>query len=138
MDTNLHHIFSKTSHIHFMKFKHLLANENITSNPHILSVIKKYEGCSQNELSQMLNIKPASVTSIVQKLYDNNLIEIKSDNNDLRKKNLYITETGNNILIKSQKILDELNDICFKNFSSKEIEELKNLLNKMYNNLKDI
>lgn len=135
MYSSFYPLFSKTAHIHFIKRQAILRDNGIDFPPHILRIIKKNDGISQNELAKQLCHAPASVTPLVNKLEQNNFIIRKSDDIDMRKKRVYITKKGIDCLDQTEEILKTFSDICYKDFTTEEMEQFTFLITKMYNNL---
>ena len=135
MNCELHHLFDKTAHIHFHTLVSLLRKQGINISPHVLITIEKYNGLTQNELAKHLENAPASVTTILSKLEKENYIYRLPDDKDLRKNRIYITDAGLNALNKMRLVMDEINYMCFHNFTETETVQFKELLEKLYNNI---
>ena len=60
----------------------------------ILSHIKEHPGSYARQISSVLNLKRSNVQRIVAALQAQNLVSMKTDLKDVRKKQIYITEAG--------------------------------------------
>lgn len=57
----------------------------------VLVRLERAEGLKQNELADMLDIQPITLTRLVDRLCESGLIERRPDPNDRRAKRLYLT-----------------------------------------------
>lgn len=57
----------------------------------VLARLGRAEGLKQSDLAEMLDIQPITLTRLVDRLYDNGLIERRPDPNDRRVKRLFLT-----------------------------------------------
>ena len=57
----------------------------------VLVRLERAEGLKQNELADMLDVQPITLTRLVDRLCDSGLIERRPDLNDRRAKRLYLT-----------------------------------------------
>lgn len=94
----------------------------------ILMIIRKKEASSANEIAELLEITPASMTTNIKYLSENGLITREIDEKDKRHQNLLLTKVGINKL-------KDVGLLIFKDISekmqrikSKEKEELKSAI----------
>ena len=103
--------------------------------PPVLLFLDKENTRTQRELADFLNIKPASVTDVLQRMEKNGLVERKRGENDLRTMHVSITEKGkeksSEFLLKER----DLDDLFFKGFEENEKEVFLRLFAKMTENL---
>src|SRR5262245_59394633 len=57
----------------------------------VLVRVERNEGLKQSELAEMLDLQPITLTRLVDRLYENGLIERRPDPNDRRAKRLFLT-----------------------------------------------
>ena len=73
-----------------------------------------FDGISQSDLSNSLNIEFSTLSRNLDKLLDKGLIKKKKSSNDLRLKKIYLTDKGislnKNIIVLLQKELNQFND----------------------------
>ena len=103
--------------------------------PPVLLFLDKENSRTQKELADFLNIKPASVTDVLQRMEKNGLVERKRGENDLRTMHVTITEKGrekSNEFLQKERSLDEL---FFKGFQEDEKEFFLQMFEKMTENL---
>src|SRR6476620_10332488 len=64
----------------------------------VLARLDRFEGLKQNELAEMLDLQPISLTRLLDGLCDNGLIERRSDPADRRAKRLFLTPAARPLL----------------------------------------
>lgn len=90
---------------------------------------------TQRELADSKNLNTATITRALDRLEKKGFVKRENDSNDKRKKNIFLTQKGkeivSEILIKHETFKNEI----FKDFSSEEYLELLNYLNKLSESL---
>lgn len=104
----------------------------------ILSQLWKKDGLTQKEIQENLNLKPASVSGLVDILLKKGFIDRKHDEEDARFKRLYLTEEGRKLKGVSLEVLKEVEHIISKDFSKEEELILICWMKKLYNNLNTV
>lgn len=64
----------------------------------VLARLDRFEGLKQSELAQMLDLRPITLTRLVDRLCDSGMIERRSDPNDRRAKRLHLTAAARPLL----------------------------------------
>src|SRR3974390_787413 len=64
----------------------------------VLVRIERCEGLKQNELAEMLDLQPITLTRLIDRLCDNGLIERRADPADRRAKRLFLTPAAGPVL----------------------------------------
>ena len=103
--------------------------------PMILEYIKENERCTQKELADSLHISPASVATSIKRLEKSGYVTRSTDEIDIRKNRLSLSDDGLKILSDFRSICDETDKEMFKGFTKEECELLCNYLERLYNNL---
>ena len=101
----------------------------------ILEIINSNQGIIQKEIASIINIKASSMTELVSKLKNKDLIYRKKDDTDLRIIRLFITDKGKEELKNITKIRDENEKSIFKSLNEDEKENLYSLLKKINESL---
>ena len=101
------------------------------SHYHILKVLKKKGELSISEISRMIHISKSNMTSLIDKLVVEGLVERLRDENDRRVINIAITEEGLHILDDWKK---QSNNEIKMNLSSLSEEDLQ----KFYDSVENI
>src|SRR5499425_3837435 len=74
----------------------------------VLARLDRFEGLKQNELAEMLDLQPITLTRLLDGLASNGLIERRPDPNDRRAKRLYLTPAARPLLERLSVLGEEL------------------------------
>jgi MarR family transcriptional regulator, transcriptional regulator for hemolysin len=74
----------------------------------VLARLERFEGLRQNELADMLDLQPISLTRLLDGLAHNGLIERRPDPDDRRAKRLYLTPAARPLLTRLGNLAEEL------------------------------
>ncbi|KNZ69102.1 transcriptional regulator, MarR family [Thermincola ferriacetica] len=138
MEDSLGFIINKTA----LKMKnnlarHLKPYEITPEQWGILNWLWEKEGISQKELSEKSFKDQPNVTRILDKLEEKGLIKRQENPDDRRAFSVFLTEKGYGLkgvlVTAATKALDE----ALQGFDTGEIQQLKNLLEKIFTNLTD-
>ncbi|MBU5438897.1 MarR family transcriptional regulator [Tissierella sp. MSJ-40] len=133
---SLYHIFLEILRLHYYCTHVLLDEVGVyPGQPPMLFVLSKEDGQSQKELANKLNLKPATITVMLKRMEKANLVERRQDAEDQRVSRVYITEQGKEVYEKVNKIMKNVEEECFGNFTVEEKVILRRLLMQMKNNL---
>lgn len=100
-----------------------------------LEFIIEHDGCTQIELSDYLCTTPASVAVSTKRMERAGLIEKREDKNNLRQKNLFITEKGLKSVHECRTIFDKFDEKMYAEISDEDLEVLKKTLDKIIENI---
>ena len=101
----------------------------------VLTGLWEHEGMTQTELAERVMIRPATVTSMLQRLERAGLVERKTDTKDQRISRVYSTEKGRNMEKAVQDMWRILEKESFGCLSTDEQLLLRQLLAKVFQNL---
>lgn len=101
-----------------------------------LRFIKEHEGCTQVSLAEFLCITPASVATLTKRLEKAGFIKRQEDKNNLRCKNLFITQKGIAAAKACKNIFDEYDKRMYSGVGEDELDSLKNMLQKILDNIR--
>lgn len=116
-----------------------LKQDNITAKQFFMMIILgSFENGSANfkELSERFGTSYQNVKQIALKLEKNDYVTIKSSKNDLRAKEIGMTQKANQYWIKRNKIDDDRIDQMFVNISEDQLANFKETVETLMNNLK--
>lgn len=114
----------------------LIAQHNITPEQWgLINTLYLNEGISQKALAQMTAKDQASVTRMLELLIDKGLVYKGFSAEDKRSFNLYLTENGRVLRTLILPITSKITDKAMDGFSEKDIENFKNALIKILDNL---
>ena len=101
----------------------------------LLLLIKDNDGMTQNELANILGIKDSSMSVRLIMLEKNGYIVREIDDQNLKKKKIYITQSGKIASTQCRRILREIDEQLWDGFTKKEIKEMKKYFVKMQKNM---
>lgn len=100
----------------------------------ILINLWEKDGISQQELSVLASKDKTSTTRLIDALEKKNIVVRTSDNNDRRKKLIYLTENGRNLKEDVIPIVLKLLDKIHSGITDREIETAKRVIRKIIKN----
>ena len=119
--------------------KHIhLKEDGVTiypGQPALFRTIIENEGISQKELASLCYKKPATITTMLQKMEKQGLITRVQDEKDKRKIHLYITEKGRQFDANCEKTMNEFIQKSLEGITQEEVDTILNVLNKIKKNL---
>ena len=106
--------------------------------PKILYYLLDWDGSIQKELASLCGIKDSTMTSLATKLEAEGKIrrEKVQVSGGKRAYRIYLTPYGRSLAEKIVQIVDDLEDQCFKGFTTAEIKTVFNLLERIEDNLR--
>lgn len=117
-------------------YDHRLQQYDLTgSQLSVLFQLWKKDGLTQKDIQENLNIRPASVSGLVDTLSSKGFIVRKQDDEDARIKRLYLTEEGIKLNDLCIEIIEEIEVTITQGFSEDEKIILMSWLKKLYGNL---
>ncbi len=93
------------------------------------------DGLTQNELAKLTHMKAPSISVQLQKMEQEKLITRETDEKDLRKSYIHLTEKGRECEKFFISKCKETEKVMFENFSEDELHILKGYLKRITNNL---
>lgn len=103
----------------------------------ILEYIIHHDGCTQNEIANILSVSPASIATSTKRLQKAGLVKKQIDEENLRKNMLSVTEKGVELAKKCRKSFDEFNQRLFSGFSDDELLTMMEHLDRLVSNISD-
>lgn len=129
----LEHLMSIT-HQPFLVFAN--AVEEKTDNAfETLKILAKEDNVTAGRISEILDIKPSSVTQIIKKLEEAGTATREKSAEDSRVTVVKITEKGQESLDEHGEIGTTLKEVLFDSFTEDELENLNNYLERMIDNI---
>ena len=105
--------------------------------PKVLRYVSMHDGCTQNDIALAYEVKPATISKIIDGLIKNGMI-MRYEGKDRRSVSLKITAKGKETVDKWEKVMDEVMAMMTKGFSEKEKKTLYDLLERATENLKGV
>lgn len=94
------------------------------------------ENIYQRDLENILNLRRATVSGVLQTMEKNKLIKRITDDNDTRAKKIILCENAKEIFLKSEKKFVELEETIVEGISNEELEVFLDVIKKMKENMK--
>ena len=133
---SLYYVFLEILRFHHYRTHVLLEEIGVyPGQPPMLLILNKKDGQSQKELADKLNLAPATITVMLKRMEKANLVVRKQDDEDQRISRVYITEEGKEICKKASRVMRNINEECFGNFTMEEKVILRRLLMQIRDNL---
>ncbi len=105
--------------------------------PKILYILLGHEGCVQKDLAQMCQIRPSTMTVLLEKMKRDGFIykEPMIVSGGKRANGIFLTEEGRTKAEKIVELVDDLEEKSFHGFSDEERESLLSMLGRVAENL---
>jgi MarR family transcriptional regulator, organic hydroperoxide resistance regulator len=95
LEDNISVILAQLNREHRKRVDALLSDFGLHVGQDVLLLnVSEADGCTQNEIAECLNIQPATVTRMLQRIEKTGLIERRKDATDNRITRVYLTEAG--------------------------------------------
>lgn len=98
----------------------------------IISILNSQKGTTQKELSQEIDKDHSTVVRMIHSMEKKGLVKKKFNERDKRSHYLFLTEKGEEIKNTILPLVKDAHDFVTSNLTSEEVEQLKILLNKIY------
>jgi MarR family transcriptional regulator for hemolysin len=102
----------------------------------VLARLDRFEGLKQNELADMLDLQPISLTRLLDGLSENGLIERRSCPNDRRAKRLFLTPAARPLLDRLSELGEDLMRTALAGLDQSETSALLTSLTTIKENLR--
>ena len=139
MDASFHYL-SMINHMTVQKkLMEQLKDTGLTlGQPKVLDYLKNHDGVSQKEIAAGCLIEAGSLTSILNRMEEKDLIERKILNGNRRTFHIFMTESGK----KNQKLVEEtfekIEETALNNVSEEEQKVFMEIFLRIYRNLAEI
>ncbi len=103
----------------------------------LTQLLFNYDGITQEELSELLNIDKANTARALKRLEEEGYVYREEDPKDGRKKIVYVTAKARDFEQEFHEVFKGLNRILAKDFTEDERETARRILYKMLDNIAD-
>ena len=136
MDDTLHYLIMANQMLVQKALLELLKDTGLTiGQPKILDYLKEHDGSNQKEIAAACFIEAGSLTTILNKMEENGLIERRTLNGNRRSFHIFMTEEGK----AKQKLVDaafsQIESRALMGISGEELERFMTVYEKIYYNL---
>ena len=129
-------LLSQVCRLHYVRAQGLLDAIGIyRGQPPVLYVLHEQEGLTQSELAARLEVAPATVTKMLQRLERAGFVQRQTDSEDQRVSRVYLTDAGRAIQGDVVVALGRLAAETFGGFTIEERVVLRRLMIDMRENL---
>lgn len=134
---SLYLIFNSTIRHYYIRTQKLLEEVGLyPGQPRVLQALWVEDGLSQKEIGEKLNIKPSTVTVMINRMEKAGLVSRRQDKTDLRVSKIYLEKKGIDLKDDIKNISNKVNDETFKGFSEDEKKTMNSYLERICKNLK--
>lgn len=129
-------LLANISHLHHTRARQQLeALKLYRGQPPVLRLLWQEEGLTQTELSAKLEITPATMTKMLQRMEKNGFIQRQSDAEDGRVSRVFLTDAGRAVQSQVERIWQTMEEETFANFTLEERVLLRRFLLQIRDNL---
>ena len=136
MNDTLHYLIMANQMLVQKALLELLKDTGLTiGQPKILDYLKEHDGSNQKEIAAACFLEAGSLTTILNKMEENGLIERRTLNGNRRSFHIFMTEEGK----AKQKLVDaafsQIESRALMGISGEELERFMTVYEKIYSNL---
>ncbi len=136
MKAPLNRLFVQVVKLHIQQSRDIFGSLGLSrGQPPVLLFLGEEDGQTQSALSEKVQIRPASLSAILQRMEQAKLVERRSHHTDHRAVQVYLTDLGRKRHQAVQKALGELEQIMFADFAESERSEFRRFLERIKGNL---
>ncbi len=137
-DSSLDQIFAYVSKLYFKRVHRMFESVGLyRGQPIMLYFLWAQDGKSHKEIATHIELQPATISKMVQRMEKNGFLISKPDSNDMRKSRVYLTDKGRNVKEKVGEIWQRLEEEVFGGFTLEEKLLFKRFLNQIKNNIQN-
>lgn len=137
MENSFHYLLMAT---HAVVHKELLASLKDTGltigQPKVLDYLHDHDGASQTEIARACHIEAATLTSLLNRMEEKQLLVRRTLHGNRRTYYIFLTPQGQEMTAKVQQMFAQLEQKAFDGLKDKEQAELQRLLDRVYENLR--
>ena len=103
--------------------------------PPVLRALWEEEGRAHSELAERLDVRPATITKMIQRMERAGFVERRPDPDDERVSRVYLTEAGRAIRGQVHEVWRRLEGETFAGFGPEEVSSLREFFVRIRHNL---
>lgn len=103
----------------------------------VLAKLERTEGLKQSELAELLDVQPITLTRLIDRLCENDLIERREDAKDRRVNRLYLRPAARPLLEKLGELRAEITKTAVGHLNDEQANDLVRQLEAIKNNVRD-
>lgn len=101
----------------------------------MIAVVSRYPGSTQRTIAEYLEMSEASAGRLIDRLCAEGLLERRDRVDDRRARAVYLTDEARPLLDQLGEIANESEERMFHGFSDAEVEQLRDYMNRIYDNV---
>lgn len=101
----------------------------------VLEYVDHHDGCTQSEVAEQMLVTPASIALSTKRLQKAGLLRKSTDETNLRRNCLSITDKGRELALKCRRIHDAFDESLFQGFSDADMDAFLAYLERMIGNI---
>ncbi len=135
-DKSINFLLGQVCRLHYIRVHERLEKIGLyRGQPPLLHELWDQEGQSHTELADRLQISPATMTKMIQRMEKAGFVQRQPDPSDQRRSRVYLTEAGRAIRTQVQEIWTQLESETFDGFSEDEKDLLRAFFARIQANL---
>jgi len=135
-DSPIAHLLPQLHHRNFKRTQALLAELGLyRGQPLLLAVLWEREGLAHSDLAEALNVTPATITKMAQRMEQAGFIYRVPDQDDQRISRVYLTEKGRLVRDQVDQVFRTLEEEMLRGFSEEERAQLLGYLERVSANM---
>lgn len=112
-----------------------LKETDLTSGqPKILDYLADHDGASQKDIAQGCHIEPGTLTTLLNRMEEMDLVERRMLNGNRRSYHIFMTEKGKAHADLTQKAFEALEETAFHGITTEEQGQFMNLFKRIFEN----
>lgn len=138
MYKKFHKLLIKLSNSHHKISRSQFADLGLSpGQPKILEALSELGTCMQKDLARACDVEPPTITSILPAMEERGLVkrEALAYESGKRALGVSLTDKGRALELEVERVMDEVEKLCFKGFSKEEIDLFLSMLERIYENL---
>lgn len=133
---SLEHLLARICRLHHRRAHGLLEDIGLhRGQPPLLRALWEEEGLTHSELAERLQVRPPTITRMLQRMERAGFLERRQDAEDQRVSRVYLTEAGRAIRENLRQAEHQLEEEAFAGFTAEEREDLGRFFLRMHDNL---
>jgi len=138
-DTNLITLLGQICRLEHARSHELFEELGLYRGQHrILRALWMQDGLTHTELSEYAHVKPATISTTIQRMEAAGLIERRQDTEDQRVSRVFLAETGRGLQEDVERMSDRIEEEVFTDFTAEERMLLRRFFIQMCENLMQV
>ena len=136
LDERFNALLFQIMRLYYIRVHALMSELGLSrGQPPILRLLWQQDGRNQREIGDMLHLRPATISVILQRMEKAGLLKRQTDPDDLRVSRAYLTKKGREIQSAVEQTLTVLETECCRGFTREEKVLFSQFLVRVKNNL---